>query len=590
MKKVIFVLHALLICMSVFMIVKANEAGNSYRIKLNKISAFVSWDDWKEPVYTWPTNREIRLPASEVPPLDVIVDDYIRALGGREAIKKLKTRKITGLYIDDLSSREPPVHNEHPLEAYAEAPDKWMIKLDLPNGTEQNGYDGETGWKVNPDRIEKDSRMRRSWLGFILNPQGPLHIHEYFGDMQVSEMKTDGERAVYVVETNANPLWFDTESGLLVRAGGNWRLQDYRKMDGIMVATRVSVSRKGGETYFFFKNIHHNIPMDDGIFSMPDHEKLFPEAFAGIDDQIKIGGKTFAFYPEVLNTRPDIPSPYESENGMEVVTGITRNGEFTLLPVTLENGLPYKYGETQKGCQPLVDREDFPALFRTGLHAEAELDQTEMITGRSVAEITDAGRPGAASGAGFMSRDEDILSVLKGDNRLVRAMGLTHPHVARALFHLWNTSLINIELSQQDIKPWGDIQTILYNRQRVHFTVASTRGWQNSIFDDEIYGGYHINIWREILPEEKEFLHNHYSRLSPVQIETLIKQLSHIHIGEMVPYYIMRYGFYEGHTDYRADPIALAFIFGLKTLKELEAVFDGQLYEMLTTPFPGREY
>jgi hypothetical protein len=259
MKKVIFTLPVLMICMAVFMIVRANE-----------ISSFVS-----------SPKHELKTAVPHLPQLDVILDGYIRALGGRDALTKLKTRKITGLYIDDLSSREPPVHNEHPLEAYAEAPDKWMIKLNLPNGTEQNGYDGETGWKVNPDRIEKDSRMQRSWLGFILNPQGPLYIHEYFGDMHVSGMKNDGERTVYVVETNADPLWFDSKSCLLIKAGGDWRLQDYRKVDGILVPTRVSVSRKGGETYFSFKNIQHNIPIDDDIFSVPDHEKLFPGAFAG---------------------------------------------------------------------------------------------------------------------------------------------------------------------------------------------------------------------------------------------------------------------------------------------------------------------
>jgi hypothetical protein len=47
----------------------------------------------------------------------------------------------------------------------------------------------------------------------------------------------------------------------------------------------------------------------------------------------------------------------------------------------------------------------------------------------------------------------------------------------------------------------------------------------------------------------------------------------------------MRYGFYEGHTDYRADPIAIAFIFGMRSLEQIEAAFDGRLYEALTRPF-----
>jgi len=65
----------------------------------------------------------------------------------------------------------------------------------------------------------------------------------------------------------------------------------------------------------------------------------------------------------------------------------------------------------------------------------------------------------------------------------------------------------------------------------------------------------------------------------------LVKKLSHILTGEMEPYYVMRYSFYEGHTGYRVDPIAIAFIFGLKPLEEIEAAFPGRLYEVLKMHF-----
>jgi hypothetical protein len=52
--------------------------------------------------------------------------------------------------------------------------------------------------------------------------------------------------------------------------------------------------------------------------------------------------------------------------------------------------------------------------------------------------------------------------------------------------------------------------------------------------------------------------------------------------GEMEPHYIQWYGFYEGHTGWRADPIALAFIFGLRSLEEIEAAFPGRLPVVLT--------
>jgi hypothetical protein len=47
----------------------------------------------------------------------------------------------------------------------------------------------------------------------------------------------------------------------------------------------------------------------------------------------------------------------------------------------------------------------------------------------------------------------------------------------------------------------------------------------------------------------------------------------------------MRYGFYEGHTAYRADPVAIAFIFGLRSLEELEKIFPWKLYKILTTHY-----
>ena len=53
----------------------------------------------------------------------------------------------------------------------------------------------------------------------------------------------------------------------------------------------------------------------------------------------------------------------------------------------------------------------------------------------------------------------------------------------------------------------------------------------------------------------------------------------------MVPYYIMRYGFYEGHTSYRADPIAISIILNLKSLEEIDNVFDGELDKVLTTHY-----
>jgi len=299
--------------------------------------------------------------------------------------------------------------------------------------------------------------------------------------------------------------------------------------------------------------------------------------------QICCGRKVYPCYPATLDTEPDIPSPYTTLDGVEVVTAFLKDKKYTLVPVTVENGKPLNYKQNQwgKGRQLEVDADDFPALARTGLHSDAELSRTKMITGRSIVEIADLGRPGRSSGAGFMSDDEDIISVLRGDNKLVTKLGLGHPQTAGPLFHVWNMILKDVELNRLG-RFWEPFEYILYNGQKVFVKAEGTKGWQESLFDDEILGKFQIEIWRQPDQNEKAFLREKYPDLTNDQMEAFLKKLSHINTGEMVPYYIMRYGFYEGHTDYRADPISIAWIFGLRSLEQIEAAFEGKLDEALS--------
>ena len=258
--------------------------------------------------------------------------------------------------------------------------------------------------------------------------------------------------------------------------------------------------------------------------------------------------------------------------------------------MTVENGKPLNYKQNQwgKGRQLEIDVGDFPTLAQTGLHSDAELSCTKMITGRSIVEIIELGRPERSSGAGFMSDDEDIISVIKGDNRLVERLGLKHPQTAKPLFHIWNMILRDVELNRLG-RFWEHFEYILYKGQKVSVKAEGTKGWQESIFDDEILGKFQIEIWREPDRNEKAFLREKYPDLTEDQMASLLKKLSHIISGEMVPYYIMRYGFYEGHTEYRADPIAITWIFGLKSLEQIETAFPGRLDEVLTQHFTRQE-
>jgi hypothetical protein len=68
-------------------------------------------------------------------------------------------------------------------------------------------------------------------------------------------------------------------------------------------------------------------------------------------------------------------------------------------------------------------------------------------------------------------------------------------------------------------------------------------------------------------------------------MDALVRSLTRIRTGEIQPHYVMWYGFYEGRTPWRTDPIAIAFVFGLKTLEGIEAAFPGQLDRVMRARF-----
>ena len=166
--------------------------------------------------------------------------------------------------------------------------------------------------------------------------------------------------------------------------------------------------------------------------------------------KITYKNKTYPLYPKTLQEPPGIPSPFTTNTGMEMVIGCRKDGKYHLFPITVENNgtLNYKKQQYGKGRQLEKDSLDFPALAKTGLHDEAELNRTRTITGKPVSEITNIGRPMQYSRAGFMSENENILSILTEDNRTVKQLKSTHPEMARPLFHVWNIILQGIK---QDI-------------------------------------------------------------------------------------------------------------------------------------------
>ncbi|MBN2346108.1 MAG: hypothetical protein JXO51_06925 [Candidatus Aminicenantes bacterium] len=306
---------------------------------------------------------------------------------------------------------------------------------------------------------------------------------------------------------------------------------------------------------------------------------------------VMVHGQALPLYPQVTKQPSGLPSPCRTDDGRELVTARTRDGEWALVDVTVPdwNKEEVKYfGENVLRA----DSADFPTLARSGLHAMEELGMCRAISGRPLAEINELARPGRLSTAGFLAEDEDVLSVLRGDDRLARKLGFTHPQLARPLLHMWNV-ILQEQKHGRGVwgrgHAWKHVDHFLYNGRRITYEAHFTKGGQLSPFGDGIEGAVHVFLRRDLDPVEAEFLAQRYGALGPERLEALQRSLSALTTGELQPFYIVRYGFYEGHTAWRVDPLAIASIFGLRSLEELEKTFPGKLEETLRTHFTAAD-
>src|SRR5215510_10507723 len=84
-------------------------------------------------------------PADPKANVDAILNQYVQALGGREALERVTTRVMKGTLIAQGGMKAP-------LEVYEKAPNKTLTIFRAPHGTNQMGFDGAIGWTKTPEQ------------------------------------------------------------------------------------------------------------------------------------------------------------------------------------------------------------------------------------------------------------------------------------------------------------------------------------------------------------------------------------------------------------------------------------------------------
>ena len=227
---------------------------------------------------TKPATEVAAVPSENLPKADQLIDKYVEALGGKDAIQKITSRVEKGTLIAG--------EMKAPVDVYAKAPDKRIAIVHMPGGDTSTAFDGHVGWLSSPGRptremsaAETDNVRMDAELFFAAD------LKQLFHSFRVRSQEKIGDREVYVIfafNEGKPPVkfYFDAQSGLLVRLvrlvdtplGSNPTqidFADYRDAGGVKVPYRWTIARPSGRFTIQIEELHQNVPVDDSKFIMP---------------------------------------------------------------------------------------------------------------------------------------------------------------------------------------------------------------------------------------------------------------------------------------------------------------------------------
>ena len=228
-----------------------------------------------------PKRAEAPKPAESatLPAADQVIDKYIQAVGGAEALQKITSRSEKGTIT--VGGRPTPI------ELWTKAPDKRISIMHTPNGDNITAYDGHNGWlgspggrpprdispaEVDPVRLDSDFNL-------------PLDLKKIFSQFRVrpSDKVGDHETVQLIGIREGKPpvrFFFDKDSGLLVRMvryvatplglnPAEIDYADYRTEGGVKIPYRWTLARPLGRFTIQVDQVQQNIPIEDTKFSKP---------------------------------------------------------------------------------------------------------------------------------------------------------------------------------------------------------------------------------------------------------------------------------------------------------------------------------
>jgi hypothetical protein len=211
---------------------------------------------------------------------DQVLENYIKAIGGREAWKKLTTRISTGTI-------DVPAMNLSGLVTVREkAPNRSIFTVNFNGAVFQQGFDGAVGWSDDPQnglRVQAGDELAETKRDSDF--YHPLDLKQIYSKITVTGTDKIDNRDAYVVEASSGDLgidkiYFDAQNGLVLRIVGQHHtmdgpatftedFSDFREVDGIKLPYTVHQESPSSTFTIKFTEIRHNEAIEDAAFAKP---------------------------------------------------------------------------------------------------------------------------------------------------------------------------------------------------------------------------------------------------------------------------------------------------------------------------------
>jgi outer membrane lipoprotein-sorting protein len=212
------------------------------------------------------------------PAAESLLDQYLAAVGGADALKKIKSRVAKGTVT--------AFGDQHmPIDIYSKAPDMRVSVMHMKEGESVTAYNGKVGWLSVPGRVHMMNVQESFGARMDSDFAFAASVKSLYAKWEtLPGEKVDGHDTWLLIGRNEGQpplkLYLDQKSNLLVRLirytdsplGYNPTqidYHDYRPADGVKTPYRWTIARPGNRFTVQVDDLKQNVAIDDAKFVPP---------------------------------------------------------------------------------------------------------------------------------------------------------------------------------------------------------------------------------------------------------------------------------------------------------------------------------